>query len=540
MLRFVKHIIFFYAFIFCDNVYAQSVVIEGEVSFITSQNIYVRFISTDQIQIGDTLHLRKADILSPCLLVQKMSSSSCVCTKISDCQIEKGDKITYSKRDNKEAFIIEVDKDSIEDPVQEDVDRTIIDDPIPVPENEKKYQKIRARLSASSYSSFDPKYSDRHRMMWRFSLNAQRVNDSKFSVESYFNYRKNFEKSNTEGSTSNAYLRVYNLAVSYQVDSSMSISIGRKINRKMSSVGAIDGLQIEKNFKNIYTGLVIGFRPDIFEYDFNPKLLEYGFFIGSSLRSKKLNGHFTLGFLEQRNNAEIDRRYSYLQFSSMLSSKASVFASMEVDLYEKIAQVKSSTAKLTNLFLSLRYKFNRRISVSLSFDSRKRILYYETLRTEIERLLADDEARQGIRIRFNIRPLKNVYTGFSVSRRFQSDNQNRSDNANAFVSLSRVPGIKGRLNLNYNYNKSNYLESHIKAVRYSRMIVARKLDVDLYFRNVNYTYFNTESKFSQNYLGMGLSWHIVKNLSLNILVEQSGTSDNTKHRVNTKLIKRFR
>ena len=52
----------------------------GQISFLTSNNIYVKFDTTSKISPGDTLHLSNTN--SACLLVKSKSSSSCVCSII--------------------------------------------------------------------------------------------------------------------------------------------------------------------------------------------------------------------------------------------------------------------------------------------------------------------------------------------------------------------------------------------------------------------------------------------------------------------------
>ncbi len=521
---------------------AQNNLSEGKVSFVTSNSIYVRFSNTQNISVGDTLSVATGGEYKSCLVVVQKSSSSCVCNNIADCELLKGSAVFHRKR-----IVIEdiVDTNPNDDEVETvqvfDTDsiQLQINDAMSDQEVES-IENIYARISASSYSSLDPEYGNRHRMMWRFAFNANRINNSKLSIDSYINYRRSFDEVSNTTSSQNSVFRIYNAAIKYQLDSSTVITAGRKINRRMSSVGAIDGIQLDKSLGRIYTGLVLGFKPNISDFGFNPRLLQYGLYFGKDLSSRNGYGQFTMGILEQRNGSAIDRRYTYLQFNSNLKRKINLFGSAEVDLYENISSSKQFKPKLTNLYLSAGYKFNRNVSLSFSFDSRKRIIYYETLRTELERLLADDEARQGIRARLNIRPLKMVYLGISYSRRFQNDNQNKSDNINGFVSLSRVPGIGGRINFNYNQNKSNYLNSKIYSGRYSRPVLKSKLDVDLYYRYVRYDYFNTETLFSQYYAGLGLSWNVAKNLSFNILVERSEISDDSRYRVNTRLIKRFR
>ena len=75
------------------GVFAQSDAINntGEVTFVTSNNVYVKFENTKNIQIGDTLRPFDSDI--PCLIVNNKSSTSCVCVPINKCSIEKGDKM---------------------------------------------------------------------------------------------------------------------------------------------------------------------------------------------------------------------------------------------------------------------------------------------------------------------------------------------------------------------------------------------------------------------------------------------------------------
>jgi len=531
-------------FVFWAGVlHAQSDVSKGTVSFLTSSNVYVRFVSTENIETGDTLTVNVEGQFKACLVVEQKSSSSCVCRKLEECKLVKGSEVFHRKMQDLTLPVLDIEEN--EDPsVQEqevfDTDSLALRLQEYTQGAEEDIQSINARISASSYSSLDPEYEDRHRSMLRMSFNAHRINNSKFSVESYLNYRQNFDENSSNSSLGNRFLRVYNLNVNYQADSSFLISMGRKINRKMPSVGAIDGLQLDKSFGKMYAGAILGFRPDIVEFDFNPNLLEYGFYLGSDINSKSAWGQFTLGFLEQRNGSAIDRRYSYLQYSSTLYRNLSLFASAELDLYSFDNSVKSYSPDLTNIFVSARYRFSRRLSFSVSYDSRKRIIFYETLRTDLERLLADDEARQGIRARISFRPINLIYAGISYAKRFQSSTQNKSDNTNAFLSITRMPGIGGRLSFNYNLNKSNYLESQIMAARHSRSLVRGKLDLDMYYRHVSYNYFNTETQFKQYYIGAGLSWNVSRDLAFNLLVEQSQVGDRQRYRVNTKLIKRFR
>lgn len=71
--------------------------IEGTVTYISSQNVYVKFVSTDGISKGDTLLFQGKNGLEPGLLVKELSSISCVCTPIGTVTFKMADKIYFRK-----------------------------------------------------------------------------------------------------------------------------------------------------------------------------------------------------------------------------------------------------------------------------------------------------------------------------------------------------------------------------------------------------------------------------------------------------------
>ncbi|MBU2904572.1 hypothetical protein KO529_07220 [Arenibacter algicola] len=504
-------------------------ILTGQISFLTSNNIYVQFDTTSKISPGDTLHLSNTN--SACLLLKSKSSSSCVCSIINDCEIKKGDKVYFNYSNKVEA-----------QPIEKPVAKTVsLEREQNVEEVEPLYtEKIRGRLSASTYSTISSDREDRHRAMSSFSINANHINDSKFSFNSYLNYRYILDNSESSSLQKNSILRVYNLGLIYDITPTLSATIGRNINPKISSVGAIDGLQVEKYFgKNNYAGAILGFRPDIYDYGFNSNLLQFGGYVGKALNKENLYMQTTMGFIEQRNGGETDRRYAYFQHSSTFSKNLNLFSSLEVDLYRKLNDETSYGFQLTNLYVAARYRFNRKINMMLSYDSRKRILYYETYQTEIERLLDDDIARQGIRARLNIRPFKNILAGASYSKRFQNDSENKSDNIYGYLTLSRIPEVGGRLSLTFNMNSSNYLDSKIASVRHSREFFNGRLNADLYYRLVFYNYTSSPESLTQNYFGSSMSYNINRKLLFSLSGELTMYNDENNIRIYARIVQRF-
>src|ERR1035437_7048466 len=75
----------FISFIFSGfSLYGQNAnsFIEGKVNYISSQNIYVQFVNTVGVEIGDTLFSLKNDTYKPLLIVKNKSSISCIGTII--------------------------------------------------------------------------------------------------------------------------------------------------------------------------------------------------------------------------------------------------------------------------------------------------------------------------------------------------------------------------------------------------------------------------------------------------------------------------
>ena len=526
---------FFLFFIFlCPSLFGQSKnqMLLGKISHVAFKNVYVKFDDTKNIKIGDTLKFLNQK--APCLLVKNKSSKSLVCITINNCSVKKGDAVYFNYRlqsddpiEKTEPSITINRKETKNTAIQENTTSNYI-------------EKIKGKISVASSSNLSGIRSDNHRMMYRFSLYADHINNSKFSVDSYLNYRQYMSSEESQFSNKKNIFKVYNLSLKYDVDPTLSVFLGRKINNKTSSLGAIDGLQVEKYFGKNFIGVITGFRPDMGDYNFNSNLFEYGGYFGRISGGDNFYSQTTLGILEQRNGKEIDRRYSYFQHSSTLMKKLHLFSSFEIDLYSKLNDLITNDIRLTNMYISARYRFTRKFDLMLSYDSRKRILYYETFQTEIERLLNDDEARQGFRARINVKPLKNVYTGVSISKRFQSNIQNKSDNINAYIRLSKIPRIGGRLSLNFNQNTSNYLESNVISIRHSRNLFRNKLYADFYYRRVDYNYFNNNTNNIQNYFGTNLSLNISRTLRFSIFGELSTSSNlENNYRINTAIVKRF-
>lgn len=525
---------------------AQVVLEKGAVSFVSSRNVYVKFSSTENISIGDSLFISLNGRLIPALVVGNKSSTSTVCTPLPAQKMQVADAV-FAKIKVKEEKPETKDNKAEAPPLPpaEDKNKKAAAEkanPVITPEEDEHRpvlrQDIGGQISVASYSSLSD-YRNTHRMRYAFSFWGEHLKNSKFSADSYVVFRHTMnEWEQVQNNLSNA-LKVYSLAVKYDFNPASNLTFGRKINPRMSSLGAIDGFQYEQGLGKFILGAVAGARPDYSDYSFNLNLLQAGAYAGYVSGSPANVHQTTFGFLEQRNKSAIDRRFVYFQHMGELLHNLNLFSSFEADLYENVNNQAQSDLRLTNLFVSLRYHLSRNWRFSLSYDNRKNIIYYESYKSFIDRLI-EDETRQGLRFGASWRPFAFVTAGANAGWRFQKSDINVSRNLNAFLNFSRLPGLGIRASLTANLLQTNYLDSRMFGAHISKDIIRNKLDGDFYFRMVNYRYSSTETTVRQNIAGASLSLALLKHLSLYVYYEGTfGARRQTFHRFNTRLIQRF-
>jgi hypothetical protein len=512
--------------------------ITGTISHISSNNVYVRFNSTEGIMVGDALYEKSEGIFEPVLTVENLSSISCVCTPLRSGELKENDKVfAVISIPEKEQKAKEV-ADKIQSITTDTVETA---ETTSKPDEDKKEtkEKISGRVAVSSYSDLsNTAGGNSQRMRYTFSFDGENFGDSPVSLESYISFRhRSGEWNEVQDNIFNA-LKIYNLALKYDVNQKTRIYLGRKINPKISSLGAIDGVQAETKFSNTTVGAVFGSRPDYTDYSIDPSLMQFGAYTSHEFEGK--NGKMTnsLGLVEQQNNGKTDRRFTYFQHFNTLMEKVYLFASAEMDLYENYNNNPQSTLNLTNLYLSLRYRPSRKVSLSGSYSARKNIMYFETYETLVDSIL-DVETRQGYRLRVNYRPARYLSVGAMAGYRSRPDDPDPSQNLYGYVSYTRIPGIEAAATLSATLLQTGYLDGKIYSLRLSRDLIKRKLYSGLQYRYVNYQFIYSNSDLQQHIAELSLTWKMPYQLSLSVYTEGVFEKDNQYSRVYLNLRKRF-
>lgn len=516
---------------------------EGIVSFVTSQNIYVKFESTSTISVGDTLFIIQDTRRIPVLIVKDMSSISCVCTPISTRTLSAADKISTRPKIIQPAKSTEIVVNSVIQPVIVKVDTGSVKKELP----KELKQNISGRISVSSYSDYSNVSDFSQRMRYTFSLNARNISDSKLSAEAYISFAHKINQwSEIKNDIFNG-LKIYSLSANYAFNTKNNIWIGRKINPMLSNAGAIDGVQYETKFKSFTIGAFAGTRPDYMNYSFNAKLLQYGGYFGHDYVNKNGGSAQTsVAFVEQKNNGNIDRRFTYLQHSNSLLTNLYFFGSVEFELYNKQRSIsnldttytQNNVPTLSNLYVSLRYKVIKQLSLSLSYSNRQNIIYYETYKSFIDQLLFAS-TMQGYTFQVNFRPGKQISIGANAGYRFSKTDPKPSKNLYSYITYSNVPWINASATLSATLMQTSYINGSIYSLGLSRDIIPGILYGGVSYRYVDYKFVNSETPLKQNMAEMDLTWRIMKKLSFSLNYEGTFEKGRNYDRIYVNLTQRF-
>jgi hypothetical protein len=332
--------------------------------------------------------------------------------------------------------------------------------------------------------------------------------------------------------------------VRYDLNKTTQISVGRRINSNISSIGAMDGLQVEKTFNKFSVGAVVGYRPSFTDYGFDRKLFQYGGYLAFSSITPKNYVESSIAFMEQMNNGKTDRRFLYFQHSNSLIKNIYFFSTFEVDLFSlktdtvSHTNLSQNTFNLTGLYLSLRYRMTKNFTLTGSYDSRKNVVYYETYKTFIDRIL-ESEMRQSFRLQADYRISNKITFGLQSGYRFLKSDPRPSKNLYGYLNYYQIPGLNITATLSGTYLESSYLNSKILGASFSRDFFKGKFYTELGYRYVDYNYTESLLKTTQNIGSLNLSWQLAKKLSFSFYYEGTFEKQDMYNRFYLQLRKRF-
>ena len=404
---------------------------------------------------------------------------------------------------------------------EKDINEQVLISSIKESKKSKTGQDLRGGLAVSSYSNFSNTDSkDITRFRYTLSMNASNITNSKLSAETYISFTHKLNEWDVVKEDINNALKIYSLALKYDFNESARLWAGRKINPNIANVGAVDGLQFQFGVKNIFFGVVAGSRPDFQNYGYNPKLFEYGAYAGHNLQAKNGFVQTSFAYFEQRNNSNTDRRFVYFQHSNSYFKYLNIFSSFELDLYKLENGNPTNTISLTSLYISLNYRFTRKLSMFGSYDNRKNVIYYETFRNYSEEIL-QQASRQGLRYRVNYRPVNNLMLAVNAGTRFMKADPRPTRTLNGTTSYSNLPGIKALISLSANLLQTGYINGQTYGSSLSKDFMQGKISTMLNYRYVNFRYSTINTSLRQNIGELDFTYQFNKKLYLSVNFEST-------------------
>jgi len=407
------------------------------------------------------------------------------------------------------------------------------------PNKQKPVQLISGRVAVASYYNFSNTEAPHTlKMKYTVAFNARNISGSKLSAETYINFiHDNRHWSEVQDNVFNG-LKIYSLALNYDINETARMLLGRKVNPKLSSMGAIDGLQIEKKFGSFSVGLVAGSRPDFQDYSYNFSLFQAGAYVSHDYMKDGRTMQNSLAFIDQMNDWKTDRRFVYFQHTNTLVKNLFFMGTVEMDLYEKIDSVASNTFRLSNLYLSLRYRVIKQLAFTVSYNARQNIIYYETYKNIIEQYL-DDETLQGFRFQVNASPFRNFSLGATAAYRNRPQDPQPTKNLYFYAMYSQVPVLEVSVTASATLLSTAYQAGQIYSAGLSKDLARGKVNTGLTYRHVQYDFNESITKLNQNMLEINFMWRIMKKLSCSVYYEGTFEKVNQFNRIYVNLTQRF-
>ncbi len=512
---------------------------DGKISFITSQNIYVRFDNTENISVGDTAYYNYNGKYVPAMVIKFISSTSCSGEKIGDIDLKIGDQLfVWSEKEKTEILTInnagnEKDTNLVNESPQQTIKK--VNQKIP-----KHRSNFYGSFTANSFSGFANFTNNVSTQSWRYTLNvhAENINETPFSFSNYmhFSYLTS-EWSNVKSNIFNN-MKIYDFSLGYNKNN-ISVWLGRHMNNNISSVGPVDGLQAEKGFGKFALGGVVGSRPDFSHMGLNSNLFEFGAYIDrlDTINNRRMQS--SIAIFQQSNHGKTDRRFLYLQHNNNIVENLYVFFSSEIDLFKLQNNKAQSDFSLTSLYLSTQYAPVRLLTINLSYDARRSVIYYETFKSLYDSLF-ENQLRQGLRLSFFVRPLTGWFFNLGGGYSFQKGDIKPSRNFNFSVTKSNVPWIDISASLTFNRIFSNYQNGTVYGLTLTKYIPFNSTSISAGISKLHYNFGGFTGTIDQKIATLQVTTRLIDQLYFNIYYEGEFEGKTTYGRLMAGVNFRFR
>lgn len=513
--------------LFCSARSYSQEIREGEITYISAKNIYVKIDDAGGVKIGDTLFIKDREKLIPAVKIEYLSSRSVAGAKIDKTEFKIGDKL-YA------IISLQEISTSKNDSLAERTSLLLREDAKKFTNKTSDKNLWKGRTSVQSISSYSNVNSDEklHSTRATISLNYDDVHENNFEGNLYGSFVRNPSTSKKNN------LKIYDLNAVYEFDSLSKLTAGRFINTNLSAAGNVDGISFERKISNYAAGIFIGSRPALMDYGYDFNLFQAGVFASRIDTFQNYNANTSLALINQTNKFKTDRRFLTLQHTNDLVPNSFLYFLSEVDLYENIFTSKGTTFRLSGLHATLRTNFSRAITTSISYDARKNIYYYESFKTYLDSNYSD-LTRQTLRLGITLRLIDQLFINLNGSYGKRTGESKAANNFYMLVSYTDVPLIHSAVSVSINFINNIYSSSTISGVRVYRDFFNGLLTTSMNYRRVNYEFTFSSNTLTQNILSSDVAIMLPLGLYLSFNYEGIFQGVTTFNRLFIDLTKRF-
>ena len=505
----------------------------GEVTYITGENVYVRFPSTDGLAAGDTL---RGEDGTPCLVVQQMSSTSCVTVPIGGCTPEVGQAMLAT----------------IATPPPADV--ALSESPAPTESSANPpalpaasaaataFPPMRISGSVTAATFATSALRDNHaslttaRATFRVNLGAENLASLPLDLDLAGNFQSIYRDASSSAPGWRQRNTFYQAAATYRFTSSgVALTAGRRLARGFSTIGSIDGLHGEWRRGAWVAGALAGYQPGLLTNALDTDRPAYGLHVGKRSRGEDMRTDWRLGFLAQSFAGATDRQFVFGQCDLDLGNTLQLFASGEWDVYATAGYERSGPRAL---FGSVQWQFAPGWSAYLSGDKRAPIMRFSSFESATLQSLMDRPAQTVYRTRLSGRIAANHRLTLGLSDRRETTSIGRTTQLR--YTWSDLPRVGGRLGYSAFNTRMPMMTNLSQRVSYDADLGREDVRMEIHYRWVR-TSFERESMVAvnQHYWGGGVYGRFGEQWRASLSVESATQKFQNLLRLQASLTYRF-
>lgn len=432
-----------------------------EVTYISSEGIYINAGTNASLNKGDTLLIYRGDIKIATVLIDNISSRSSACSIVEQFgSIQIGDLLKKI-----DGTLVQLNDELDEKNITKESKKAIS------PKREKDINKIRGYVAfqqyyqkdftSSSLSSYQPSLKTKFRI--------DNINGSNLSFQMKHRSRMyHRSKSIIIGGDKNEWShRIYEFALySNNKAGSFQWSIGRQSVYQARGVGYIDGLYLSKELNDkVSVGTALGSEPDYLDQKIDFKRNKAALFINY------INGDYEKGRLSLSAavagsyiSGEINREF-FSFTTDYYNSRFSVNQAVEIDMYRSWRKdAIGKTFSLANYYGRINYNVSDRIRLNFAYDNRNRIRYNDDVL--IADSLFDNSSHQGVRFGTTIRLNRDVTFTGNTGIRFRSDEIDNNLFFNTGINIMRFPAQYNSLSFRFAYVNTMFTDAYRPSVSF--------------------------------------------------------------------------